>query len=455
MNSRWQQIIKHLLSATDLLTSSQLAKMLQVSSRTVRNDINGLNELLNKNSSAQIKSFRGRGYQLKVMNEKLFKQFLRKHAERSTEVIPTEPQERIQYIIEKLLLQSSYLKIDDLTEELFVSRSTLQSDLMKVRGILQQYNLSLDQKPNYGIKVVGDEMQIRFCISEHIFNKKSSTLNKMDDWLEILPIHEMEMIRDIILSKIRKYKILVSDISLQNLITHIAIACKRIRDEKGVELYHKELKEIGQNREYTVAKEVVEKIEDKLQVTFSVNEVAYLSIHLQGTKMVHESQEREVVNKLIDEEIQNLTKNIISRIEENFSLNINKDQELILGLALHLKPAINRYKYNMNLRNPMLSEIKAKYPLAFEAALVGAEVISDQMNITIEEDEIGYMALHIEVALEREKQNKDNLKRCLIVCASGQGTAKLLYYKLKDQFEDQLHIMGTTELYNLDRKSVV
>lgn len=448
-----QQIIQQLLTSTELQTSSELAIALQVSSKTIRNDIKELNELLNKNM-ARIESYRGKGYRISVNDEDEFKRFLQAITEVNHQVVPTEPDDRIQFLIHKLLLQASYIKMDILADELFISRSTLQGDLKRVLEILKRYSLDLDHKPNYGIKVIGNEMQIRFCISEYVFNQRQNITDQDSDWLEILPKDEIESIRHSILTKLRKYKTTITDVSLHNLITHIVISCKRIRERYVVEIYQEELNQIVEKKEYTIAKEIVEEIERKLKISFPVNEVAYLAIHLQGTKMANPEQEIEEAQSVINQDVQQLTNEILSRIDEVYALNLVEDKKLLLALSLHLQPAINRYRYNMNLRNPMLQEIKAKYPFSFEVALTGAEIINEKINISINENEIGYMALHIQVALERQKKKTTNKKHCLIVCASGMGTAQLLLHKLEDQFSDHLSIMGTTEYYNLYKQPI-
>src|SRR5690606_41721059 len=65
-----------------------------------------------------------------------------------------------------------------------------------------------------------------------------------------------------------------------------------------------------------------------------------------------------ILNEVIDDEILRVVHYALEKIEEELNLGIQSDQELILGLSLHLKPAINRYKFGMNIRNPMLSDIK-------------------------------------------------------------------------------------------------
>ncbi|MDN6641209.1 MAG: BglG family transcription antiterminator, partial [Tetragenococcus sp.] len=315
---------------------------------------------------------------------------------------------------------------------------------------VKKYGLSLEQKPNYGIRITGNEMEIRFCISEYVFNHKSNFIDQSNELIEILPKEELVWIRDSILSNLRKYSIVITDISLNNLITHIAIACKRIREKESIEIVQEELGEIAKKKEYTVAREIVKEIEQKLNVSFSKNEIAYLAIHLQGTKKMHSNSEMNEIESYLENDIQLLTREILQKMDNVYSLNLSEDNELILSLSLHLEPAINRYKYQMNLRNPLLDEIKNKYLFSYEAALtVAAEVIKKRLGITIDENEIGYIALHFEAALERNKQDRKSKKRCLIVCASGLGTAQLLLLKLKERFYDELNVVGTTEYYNL------
>ncbi|MEC2053627.1 BglG family transcription antiterminator, partial [Bacillus amyloliquefaciens] len=177
-----------------------------------------------------------------------------------------------------------------------------------------------------------------------------------------------------------------------------------------------------------------------LSVTFPEQETAYIAIHLLGTKRMTQSQiEGKEFTRLIDGETSRLTEAMIEAIERELELGITDDNELKTGLALHIKPAINRNRYGMNLRNPMLSAIKENYPLAFEAGVIAGIVIKEQTGIDIHENEIGYLALHFGAAIERRKTERPP-KRCLIVCASGAGSAQLLREKLRSRFGKRLEI---------------
>ncbi|KAF6583203.1 helix-turn-helix domain-containing protein, partial [Paenibacillus sp. EKM208P] len=60
---------------------------------------------------------------------------------------------RNRFLMKKLLLTNAYVKLDDLAEILYVSRSTLQNDLKELRKLLATYGLSLENRPYHGIRV--------------------------------------------------------------------------------------------------------------------------------------------------------------------------------------------------------------------------------------------------------------------------------------------------------------
>lgn len=447
MNSRQYAIIKLLDSAEDeFFTSAQLATEINVSPKTVRTDIKELNSLL-QDYSIYIEPVRGRGYVLKVKNRENFNQLFQDYANKAYSMIPVESGERVNYIIEKLLLCTEYIKMEDLLAELFISRSTLQSDLKIVREILQHYGLSIEHKPNYGMKVYGEETFIRFCISEYIFNQQPLLTRKQ--WVNILMPQELNLIRNSILKNIRKNNITISDVSLENLIIHLAIAYRRILENKTVEFVKKDFHILRGEKEYDVAKTIITEIEHSLEVVFPKTEIAYLTIHLKGTKLTSTLDNTLDLQTVVDKEIYQLANEVIQLVDKEYDLNLTEDKEFLRNLCLHLKPAISRCHYQMNIRNPMLEEIKMNYPLSFEAALFGANIINERFAIQFNECEVGYIALHIEAALEKAKRSDRERKRCLIVCATGLGSSQLLLHKLTNIFGKKLPIIGTTEYYNL------
>lgn len=448
MNSRWIKIIQYLIKVDTDVTSSELATALHVSSKTIRNDIKEINRSL-ETENLGITSIRGKGFSLK-QDKRHFIDLLGKWNKIGSNV-PIEPESRIKFILETLLMNSSYVKLDDLSDMMFISRSTLQTDLKEVRGILDSYNLQLEHKPNYGVIVKGDEKQIRFCISAYLLREKLDGKKYDVAQLGNFSSEETNLIYTHLVNNLRKHHIVVADVCLQNLFTHIVLACRRIKENNMFDINNEDYFELRNTKEYEVARKILIDIERDIDIVFPEKEIAYLALHLKGTRLSNNLDDtRADLDKIMDTKIVELAQSMIQRIEEKCSLNLAGDNKLLFNLCLHLQPAINRYKQDMNIYNPMLEEIKTSYPLSFEAALIGSKVLAEVLEIQLNEDEIGFLALHIEAAQERLKTRNVRKKRCLIVCASGMGSAELLSYKLTNQFSDQLEIIGTTELYNLE-----
>lgn len=445
MNTRQQQILKALISEKKPISGEQIASIIQVSSRTIRNDLREIDNQL-MNAGANIVSVRSRGYQLEVYDECKFKQFISQFIEFEKNV-PVEPEDRVHYLLKKFLLRQNYFKVEDLADELFVSKSTLKNDLKDVKVILQQFNLKLAQKAKYGLRLAGSERNIRFAISELLFRRPSIIEEKLKRQSWLLPEDSMELIRETALRELKAFDLNLSDIALHNLVVHIAIACQRIKSKQYVDSLNEVEENIQNKKEYIVSKRIIKSMEKMLNLEFPRGEIVYVSMHLLGNRLLLNKNQPELLNSF-NYNIIETVKRMISNVEEQMSLNIGNDKELLVAISLHLKPALHRVKYQMNIYNPMLEAIKVNYPIAFEAAIIAGKVIEEDFDIVINENEIGYIALHFGAAIERSKL-KIKPKRCLIVCTTGHGSSQLLLYKMRAKFGNKISIIGTTELYNL------
>lgn len=109
MNTRQETLLNYLVHESEPVTGSEIAKVLGVSSRTVRTDLKVLEEHLSINQlGAEIKVVRSQGYLLEVNDEQVFTQYL-KSIVKEDERLPIEPEDRVQFLIKKFLLSLEYL----------------------------------------------------------------------------------------------------------------------------------------------------------------------------------------------------------------------------------------------------------------------------------------------------------------------------------------------------------
>ena len=446
-NKRCIQILKLLLKNKECVTGDNLAVSIGVSSRTIRNDIKDLNRTL-EDHGANVASEIGQGYYLKIEDQEKFLAFQEEMEQNKREkdfknIIPSEPEDRVRYIISKLLLSSlngrkEKIEFFDLEEELFISTSTLKKDFRSIDKILKNYDLKTSITKKDGVKIVGDEAKIRYCISEYIFNSKGYfEIEENQFYQSIFKEQEIEKLRVILLDVISAYNLRLTDLAFKNVLIHSLIMLKRFARQKSVTYEKSDIETFEKKVEFECAKEIIKRIQKEFGVDLG-NEVYYLTQHLIS------SQRFLIDDPKDDYEYKNEIEKILIRIKEETKIDLSDDKQLINGLAMHLSAALQRMRFDMNIRNEFLDSIKNMYPLAFELAVIAGEVIEENFQYRTKENEIGFLAMHFGASLERKGLNeKKPRKKAIIVCYAGVATAMLIKEKIEQNFGHKIEVIKT------------
>jgi transcriptional antiterminator len=104
----------------------------------------------------------------------------------------------------------------------------------------------------------------------------------------------------------------------------------------------------------------------------------------------------------IDEDIVEISNEIIALAEDNFG---KLNQHIYVSLTDHISFAIDRLKNNQTITNPFQSSIQVLLKKEYEVAKKGKDIIQKKLDITIPEEEIGFIAFHINAARENIKVN--------------------------------------------------
>ena len=155
--------IAEILDKSGPMTADELAAQLKLSGKTVRSLIKTYAKEMQENGFC-ITAKPGRGFGIEITDAQTYVSGSKpQQGERAG--IPQDAQERIQRLGRYLLEKDGYSKLDDLSEQFFVSRRSISNDLREVERQLAEYGLSIRRKPGYGICVVGSETNRRICIA--------------------------------------------------------------------------------------------------------------------------------------------------------------------------------------------------------------------------------------------------------------------------------------------------
>lgn len=436
---RQKKILAILKQHKNNITSDEIARLVGVSSRTIRTEIKNILPLLNENI-AKINISTRKGYSIEIINYKDFNNIL---DEKTLKTLDSEA--RIKYIIQYLLdnaLKNQSIRQQDLADKLFIGLSTLKANLKEVKDKLRKYNLDIINYKNQGMQIKGNEAQIRYCISEYIFRDNIQTDTFYQD---LFYEYDLKNINDILIRVLTSYELVLTDISLKNLLVHVLIAIKRASKDHNVIYTLRESKEIEQHKEFLIATSIFEEIYNQLHIDVATSEIYYLAQHLIASKKY-----MEIASEETSHYIEKLVIEMLQRVDTIVNINFLQDNNLIKWLKIHLESVIPRIRFQMNIRNDILDVIKNEYPLAFQIAVIASKVIEEKEHLTVDENEIGYIAVHFGAALTRMDIKSDKItKSAIVVCGGGIGTAILLKAKLKEYFKDLIHIVNTIPGYQL------
>lgn len=413
------------LKSRGYVTAGQLAAQLSLSEKTIRNIIQSLRPRL-AGHGAQICSRPKLGYELDIIDEEQFLSFLHSMQDQPAETFESA-QGRISFILQTFLTHcDEYIKLDDLSEQMHVSKSCINRDFREVKQLLAANHLKLESRPYYGLKIVGREQDLRACIARYQVHK-----NEACD--EIVASHRwmLEKITDCMKRVLKKSDFQLGEMQFQNLTMHLFIALLRIKNGNYITFDPSE-EELASRPEYQIARELRECIQEEMQLQIPEQETFYIAIHLAARKNIARLP-GESSNIVVGEQVQRVVNRMIDHIDRTYALNLKEDIDLVMALYFHFVTLDVRLRYALDMSNPIVENIKQKYQLAFLIAQSCNEVIREFYPQSLNEDELAYIALHLELAMERRKQGCEG-KDILIICATGNGTSRLLKYEYEKRF---------------------
>lgn len=467
--SRQKQIIQILTKSTNKnpITISTIAEILNVSSRTVLREMPKIEEWLDENGFNFIKK-PGVGLIIdeSLENQQLILELL--EVENVQKEYSKEERKRI--ILSELLIAKEPLKLFYFTNQLKVSEGTLSNDLDGIEDWLKAFDIKLIRRQGVGIYLEGNEKNYRKVLSDILYRtleekelikllKKSlnspSSENSIEFSIEnrMLNFIDKTIIKGIekIVSELEeKFNFKLIDSDYIGLVVHISLAVQRIKNGEKISMDKSSLSELEILPEFAVATEITEKLEKIFTIEIPKDEIGYITMHLKGARLRLNKVENDIDLDNLD--IKQISNYIITEVENDFNIEIINKQKLSKDIYNHLVPAISRMSMKLNIRNPLLENIKEQYSEIYHSCENACEILKKITKIDkIPESEVAYIAMHIAAAIEENLKN-ENLS-VVIACPTGVGTSKLLGVNIKKEFPN-LDIKNSISVINIDTKKL-
>ncbi|TXT19356.1 MAG: hypothetical protein FD133_354 [Erysipelotrichaceae bacterium] len=432
MNNQSLEVLNFLLLKTDWTTSSEITNICGGSIRLLRNVVKNINskQLILESSS--------KGY--RISNE--YRDYVREvikdiHNQASSD--QNSQNSRIQYIINKFLTSRNKLDYFSLAEELYISESTLNTELVSLRKTLEKYELTLYKQKEF-LYLSGNEKNIRRLAKDTIYSEVKDGLLNLKILGQTFRDYNVNKIRTILSTLILQENLYINDFGLLDLVLHLCIAMDRIRNKQSyqTETVVQSSSYIEEPAGYSIAIKMTDEINKLYGIQFNKKEIQEFSLLL-----LINVKEFEVNNLSLDALKKNIPDStigyvysIIQKVYDNYFVDLN-NADFVIRFSLHLDQLLKSHR---RIINPLFTSIKHSYPLVFDISVFISDLIVNEYRIKLDNHDISFIALHVGISIENNYKYKIP---CIVLFPNYYNLKQHILNNINSNFGNYLDILST------------
>lgn len=418
LTDRQRLILSKLYYYKKYVTGQTLASLLNVSSRTIRTDV----KIINETFKYDIIDSTHQGYFLM-------------HPEAYMEINNrgfNSESNNIDFILKELLSQFKPINIDELSEKLYISKTSLLNEIKKPK---LEPKLKLIKHSN-SITIEGPEYIKRKLLKEIIFRDYSRSFASVFDIYNIFPNIDGENIIDSLRKAAKKYHFYIDNTYIHTLLMGIEVGIDRIKQGFASD-YDKDI--VINEEVINVAKDFAKRIADKIDIELNNNDIQYFSYVLQG----HLKTDKYYYNT---DSIKKVVTKAVKDTFEYYNLKIDFD-EYEDKLLKHIFLLIKRSQTNNLVQHPITEIMSYRCPFIYDVAVHLANILKQQLNIKLNSTEISFIAVHIGNAINNAQKNDEPLKT-VFLCNDYYNSSSSLLKNITKDFGDMITITKIAKDYN-------
>ncbi|HFE9850346.1 TPA: transcription antiterminator [Enterococcus faecalis] len=448
---RLDDLLELLAKQTTPIPMKELANSFAISERTIRTDITNLNDIL-INVGASITLVRGQGYLLSIHSKEQFDEW-RSESMSSSVAHLTTSEERQAYLLFLLFKNENPLSLDDFLDQLFVSKNTFYSYLKIARDHLMSYQLKIINRPNIGFEVLGNEFAKRQALSDLLIEKdlQEYLVGFTEMELSLFDNIDLGLLQKLELNHLAPLELLDSDYYHKNILSHFALAISRFL--AGFEMSEFPLRvPVLKQQVQNVLTHFLAEIDQAFDIQLTNGEKDYFTYYLalNAPRLV----ETATTNNSSIKMAQSIVDELLRAIKRTSNFDWIEDKTLIEDLTSHIEGFINMNLMNARRSNPLLTTIKKSFPQAYDLCLTHLEIVEKKHGLYFSQDEVGYIALHIAGAMERNSISDHRKYRVILVCGTGRSMSRIIEAKINKYYQETIEVIDRLSYVELQQQDL-
>lgn len=347
--------------------------------------------------------------------------------------------ERMQLMVLYICIAKERVTIERLIELTEVSRNTVLNDLNEIRNQLasEQYQVTLTSTKSQGYFLKChplNKIQYVHSLLYHIFLERNGSFicilsEKIKEFIgeEVLLSDNLQDFLD------KKVQDLQQDLGkkinrheikfMLQVLPYLLLSCRNMALT--------EIEEDDLKREFTLIRKRIEyqaakNLNSSLCKTFAL-QLDDIEISLLAVLLLSYRKDRDIHATSQDFiQLKEAIEQFIWRFEVNSFFEIENKEDLLRNLLTHCKALLFRKTYGILSKNPLTKQIQEKYIDLFAATKSCSVILEEAWLISLTDDEIAYLALHMGGFLKCPHVGQRDAKRIYLICDEGVAVQKLL-----------------------------
>ena len=428
MNARQIFLLEFLLKQHEYLSANQLAEKYGVSTKTVYQDIDKLNDFFDDGElKSRIVKVPRKGIKLSADEERKQIHSLLLVNKHESGVQDFSPEYRESELIKRLFINQEDLDIYDFAEEMYVTESTVHRDIDKLEKNLGQFNLKIRIKHDQ-LFVDGDEWNIRKALQSYVIQAQS--LGREENIERFFSEKDIEICKEAIGRLSQKYHHQFSEEYSCLLLVECLVFKKRTEHNNCLtERTSNLIYDLNHLEVYFFSGELLESVINKSFSEISPYEIEAMAYSLLAYGFSIQSAD-------YIQNIEHQVNELIIKVSNLLSLDLSKDNHLKLMLSNHISKMIFRLRNQIFITNPALEEIKKQYSSLFNVIWIAIRGLSKYYEINISNEELAFIVIHFQLAIEKIVKPLN----IVVICQNGIATSELIMSKLHKIFDSDAKI---------------
>lgn len=446
LTSRQIGIVQLLHNQERYTTMHQIAELMGVSAKTVRNDLDAIKEYCLEQRSGSVETKPHAGVRI-VFTEEGWESFAKDT--RSDEIDDGQKAD-IEYNVIRLLLKRGEVAFSELEKCLFAGRNTIEKGLPGVKQWFQGHDILYEKKRGRGMKISYSEFNWRMAMWQ-FFQYSRRNMRSVNGesilsedtlrakLLEGFDVYGVERAAGFLEED--NHIVFGYEAHLQ-IVFLLSLGIIRSRKKNYVEMPYTDTCKTDSASNIGMAEKLIEELEQYYQVVCTRQERSYI-LFVVAISDIQRFQTQEAKQEF---QIQNMelcifTMKLVNLMSEIVKLDLKSDLFFAESLLIQLRSTIQRLKYHISWAHPLLKQVKQKYSNIFAAVYAAGVFFDKELGVEINENEMCGVALLLGGALER---NIATLTAC-VVCNYGIGVSQLL----KERIERNITDLSIVEVFSV------